>query len=65
MNRQLRRYEPEGMDDIRQVIEQTKRELSVRRSASHQTRDYHIDCANGDQIDVHEETRIWIEETYG
>ena len=44
-----------GDQDIRQQIEQIRRELSSRSIAAHRTRDFHIDCANGDQIDVHED----------
>ena len=58
---ELRRYNVPT--DVMQIVEQARRELRTREGYTEQVRDYRINCANGDRVDIHEETRVWIRET--
>ena len=48
--------------NVRDVIEHASQQLQNRESYSEQARDYPIDCANGDKVDIHETTCVWIRE---
>ncbi len=51
----LSRYVSPIPHDVQNIIDQS-RQLSARESYGEQTRDYHIDCVNGDRVDIHEVT---------